>query len=298
VSTLVREVLPDRTGLRSIRRRLASPPRRGQGGNRQRALPAIPLQNISPTLRRRLSPSDAASPRRRRGPCSTASDRPTECRTGGAPRGCQSRALRIPFDPRQHRPGAADQSGAALDQAFGGGLAATEPPAHADEIHHRPDRSVAGRHQHLEGLTQEIVEQCLDRPSRFLKGALVGLGDIDRAGLAELVRRRLVAVLPRLVAIGVVVARRKVGRREGHQERILALGTAALRLNRLAPRLWARTSVQPVPRACLSLGRRWATASSAHFRRESPAAARLAGLDQNGMPLRGARGNTKFGPLS
>src|SRR5208282_6895023 len=39
-------------------------------------------------------PADAASPRRRRDPCSAASDRPRECRTEGVPRGCQNRCAR------------------------------------------------------------------------------------------------------------------------------------------------------------------------------------------------------------
>src|SRR5216683_209478 len=110
-------------------------------------------------------------------------------------------ALAHPLDARQHRPGAADQRGAALDEAFGGGFAAAQPPAHADEILHRAYRGVAGRHQHLEALAQEIVEQRLDRPPRLLARTLVALGDIDRAGPAELIRRRLIAVLPGLLAI-------------------------------------------------------------------------------------------------
>ena len=36
-------------------------------------------------------------------------------------------ALAHPLDPRQHRPGAADERGAALDEALGGGLAAASP---------------------------------------------------------------------------------------------------------------------------------------------------------------------------
>src|SRR5271156_576157 len=39
-------------------------------------------------------PADAASPRRRRGPCSAASDRPREYRTEGVRRGCRSRCAR------------------------------------------------------------------------------------------------------------------------------------------------------------------------------------------------------------
>ena len=89
-------------------------------------------------------------------------------------------ALARPLDPCEHRPRAADQRGAALDQTFGGGLAATQPSTAADEILHRADRGIARRHKHLEALTQEIVEQGLDRPARLFAGAIVGLGDIDR----------------------------------------------------------------------------------------------------------------------
>ena len=70
-----------------------------------------------------------------------------------------------------------------------------ERAAAADKILHRADRGVAGRHQHLERLPQKVVEQRLDRVPRLRPGALVGLGDIDRAGPAELLRCRLVAVL-------------------------------------------------------------------------------------------------------
>src|SRR5215831_18552591 len=111
--------------------------------------------------------------------------------------------LAHPLNPRQYRLGASDEGCATLNEGFSGELAATKRGAVANEILHRADRRVAGWHQHLEALAQEIVKECLDRPLRLLSRALVGLGDIDRAGPAELLRRWLVAVLPRLVAIGV-----------------------------------------------------------------------------------------------
>ena len=39
-------------------------------------------------------------------------------------------ALAHPLDARQYRFRTTDQCGAALDEAFGGGLAAAQPPAH------------------------------------------------------------------------------------------------------------------------------------------------------------------------
>src|SRR5438045_8894699 len=53
---------------------------------------------------------------------------------------------------------------------------------------------------------------------------LVGLGDIDRAGPAELLRCRLVAVFSGPLAIGVVVARDEIGRGKRHEKRIFATG--------------------------------------------------------------------------
>src|SRR5271163_2366902 len=132
-------------------------------------------------------------------------------------------ALAHPLDARQYRFRGADQRGAALDEAFGGGFAAAQPPTHADEVLHRADRGVAGRHQHLETLAQKIVEQRLNRPPRLFARSLVRLSDIDWAGPAKLIRRRLVAVLPRLFTVAVVVARNEVARRECYQERVLAL---------------------------------------------------------------------------
>src|SRR5262249_56114081 len=87
----------------------------------------------------------------------------------------------------------------------------------------RADRGVAWRHQHLEGLAQKIVEQGFDSSPSVLAGAVIGIGDIDRTGPAELARRGFIAVLSRLLAVGVVVARDQVGRREGHKERVFAL---------------------------------------------------------------------------
>ena len=138
---------------------------------------------------RALSLSDAASPRRRTCPCSAASARPRGCRTASSatrmPKPVRSRMRSMPAStvlglpisavPLSIRPSAVS-------------LAAAQRPAHADEILHRAHRGVAGRHQHLEGLAQEVVEQGLDRPPRLLARALIGLGDIDRAGPAELIR--------------------------------------------------------------------------------------------------------------
>src|SRR5580692_10245932 len=161
-------------------------------------------------------------------------------------------ALAHSLDARQYRFRATDQRGTALDQAFGGGLAAAQPPAHADEVLHRADRGVAGRHQHLETLAQEIVEQRLDRPPGFLARSLVRLSDIDWARPAKLIRPRLVAVLPRLFTIAVVVPRDEVARRECHQERVLALriGCPSDRLARPLrrnPDRWMRGLVWPRP---------------------------------------------------
>src|SRR6266446_5039718 len=65
-------------------------------------------------------------------------------------------ALAHPLDTRQHRPGAADESSATLDEGFGGEPTAAQRSATADEILHRAHRGVAGRHQHFEALAQEI----------------------------------------------------------------------------------------------------------------------------------------------
>src|SRR5438045_8067711 len=53
---------------------------------------------------------------------------------------------------------------------------------------------------------------------------LVGLGDIDRAGPAELLRCRVVAVFSGPLGIGVVVARDEIGRGKRHEKRIFAIG--------------------------------------------------------------------------
>src|SRR5437868_2396252 len=127
-------------------------------------------------------------------------------------------ALAHPLDACQYRFRTTDQRGTALDEAFGGGFAAAQPPTHADEVLHRADRGVAGRHQHLETLPQKIVEQRFNRPPRFLPRTFVRLSDVNWAGPAKLIRCRLVAVLPRLLTVAVVVARDEVARREGHQE--------------------------------------------------------------------------------
>jgi hypothetical protein len=50
---------------------------------------------------------------------------------------------------------------------------------------------------------RRALEQSLYRPPRLLPCAPVGLGDINGVSPAELVGRRLVTVLPRLVAIPV-----------------------------------------------------------------------------------------------
>src|SRR5215472_3912457 len=120
--------------------------------------------------------------------------------------------LAPPLDPRQYRLGASDEGCATLDEGFSGQLAATKRGAVADEILHRAHRRVTRRHQHLEALAQEIVEESLDCPPSFLARPLIALSNIDRAGPPELLRRWLVAVLPPLVAIGVVVARDEVSR--------------------------------------------------------------------------------------
>src|SRR5215472_18654201 len=120
--------------------------------------------------------------------------------------------LAHPLDPRQYRIGASDEGCATLNEGFSGQLAATKRGAVADEILHRADRGVAGWHQHLKALTQKIVKECLDRPPCLLARPLIALSNIDRASPPELLRRWLVAVLPRLVAIGVVVARDEVSR--------------------------------------------------------------------------------------
>src|SRR5215472_5591396 len=112
--------------------------------------------------------------------------------------------LAHPLNPRQYRLGASDEGCATLNEGFRGAV--------ANEILHRADRGVAGWHQHLKALTQKIVKECLDRPPCLLARPRIALSNIDRAGPAELLRRWLVAVLPRLVAIGVVVARDEVSR--------------------------------------------------------------------------------------
>src|SRR5262245_24474145 len=58
--------------------------------------------------------------------------------------------------------------------------------------------------------SQGSVEQGLDRSPSVLAGAIIGIGDIDRTGPAELAGRGFIAVLSRLLAVGVVVARDQV----------------------------------------------------------------------------------------
>ena len=141
--------------------------------------------------------------------------RPTACRTAASPRGCRSRSLAHFLDASISTVLALPMSAVPLAMRLSAVAFVPEATAraHLDEVLHRADRGVAGRHQHLHRHAQIVVEQRLDRMARLGLGALVGLGDIDRAGPAELLRRRLIAVLPRLIAIGVVIARDQIGRR-------------------------------------------------------------------------------------
>src|SRR6185312_3682457 len=114
--------------------------------------------------------------------------------------------------------------GAAANQIVGIIDSAADRGAHLEEILHRALRGVARRDQHLDRHAQEVVEKGFDGAPRLLTRTLVGLGDIDRAGPTELSFRRLIAVLPRLVAISIEIARHQIARGEGDEEGVFAIG--------------------------------------------------------------------------
>ena len=101
-------------------------------------------------------------------------DRPGGCRNWRSaarmPKPVRSRIRSI---PRQHRLGAADEARWPLSRWRPSAVAFPGRPAPSrmlTKVLHRAHRGVARRHQHLEGLAQEVVERGSRPPARLPRG--------------------------------------------------------------------------------------------------------------------------------